>query len=70
MTGCPTATYELQDDYMRKIITNGHFWRLLNHYKNENFLVVFETDPIPRWSTIESMQKAEREERENLKKKG
>lgn len=69
MTGCPTASYELQDDYMRKIITNGHFWRLLNHYKSEKYLIVFETEPVVRWTTIEDELKDKKHEEEKLKKK-
>ena len=55
---------------MRKIITNGHFWRLLNHYKSENYLIVFETETVVRWSTIDAIQKSEKEEKDNMKKKG
>ena len=55
---------------MRKIITNGHLWRLLNHYKSENYLVVLETEPMARWTTIDLAQKNDKDEKEHLKKKG
>ena len=70
LTGSPTASYDLSADYLRKLITGGQFWRLLEHYRSKNYIVVFETEPVGRWATVESLQKSEKEEREQLKRKG
>lgn len=64
LTGSPTASYELHDENMRELITKGHFWRLMEHYKAEGFLLAFESDPIPMWTTRSEILEQEKKQRQ------
>ena len=33
LTGCPTNTYELEDENVRDFIKNGSFWNLIGYFK-------------------------------------
>ena len=41
LTGCPTNVYHLEDDSVRRLISSGHFWTLLEYFKQEDYLVAF-----------------------------
>jgi len=60
LTGCPTNTYQLEDDNVRQFITNGNFWSLIEYFKSERYLVAFESEPLPRWSTCEDIIEQEK----------
>ena len=52
LSGCPTVSYQLDDDNMRQMIQGGQFWKLLEYFKEQRYLVVFESEPVKRWTTI------------------
>ena len=55
LTGCPTISYKLNDDNVREFFKNGNLWSLIEYFKSEGYLVVFESDPIKRWATCEDV---------------
>ena len=40
---------------MREFFKNGNLWNLIEYFKSEGYLVVFESDPIKRWATCEDV---------------
>ena len=50
LTGCPTSTYNLSDDFVQHFVHNGQFWELLKHFWNEGYLLALSTPGEERWS--------------------
>ena len=60
LTGCPTISYKLNDDNVREFFKNGNLWNLIEYFKSEGYLVVFESDPIKRWATCEDVNEIDK----------
>ena len=39
LTGCPTSTYDMTNQFVQKTIENGDLWRLLQYFIKERFLL-------------------------------
>ena len=57
LTGCPSITYDLKDEYVQHFINNGfyfgQFWELLQYFYNENYLISFSTDSEEKWTNLD-----------------
>ena len=60
LSGCPTMSYRLEDENVRNFVQSGQFWSLLEHFKAEDYLVAFESEPITRWTTCHEALEQER----------
>ena len=49
LTGCPSISYDLEDEYVRHFINNGQFWELILYFFSEGYLLSFSSDNDQRW---------------------
>ena len=50
LTGCPTTTYFLADQFVQAFIKNGQFWDLLSYYHSKDYILCLSTQGEKRWS--------------------
>lgn len=41
LTGCPSTSYDLDDEFVKHFIQNGQLWDLLMYFQEEGYLSVF-----------------------------
>jgi hypothetical protein len=44
LTGCPSISYDLEDEYVRHFIGNGQFWELILYFFSEGYMLSFSSD--------------------------
>jgi calpain-15 len=49
LTGCPTISYDLKDEYVKHFVENGQFWELLKYFDEESYLISLSIDGEGRW---------------------
>ena len=50
LTGCPSVSFDFRDDYVRVMFEKGEFWRLLQHFDSEGYLISASTPGEDRWT--------------------
>lgn len=49
LTGCPSISYDLEDEYVQHFIENGQFWDLIKYFDEEGYLLSLSTHGEARW---------------------
>lgn len=58
LTGCPTSSYNLRDDFVQHFIQNGQFWELIKYFHNEGYMLSMSTPGEERWGKSEAKGEA------------
>ena len=67
LTGCPSISYDLEDEYVKHFITNGQFWDLIQYFFQEGYLVSFSTEAEKPWRTKKEEEKMQKLVEDQLK---
>ncbi len=46
LTGCPSTSYDLHDDFVKQFIQKGQLWDLLVYFWKENYLISFSSEIV------------------------
>lgn len=57
LTGCPSISYDLEDEYVKHFISNGQFWDLILYFYSEGYLISFSTEAEKRWRVKKEEEK-------------
>lgn len=70
LTGCPSISYDMEDEYVRHFIANGQFWDLIQYFFSEGYLISFSTEAEKRWRTKKEEEKANKELQDQINQAG
>lgn len=56
LTGCPTAYYDFQDEFVKMILDSGEFWKLLWRYDEEGYLLSGSTPGEEWWMDPQELE--------------
>lgn len=52
LTGCPTSSFNFQDEEVLKLIDSGQFWLMVKDFDEEGYLLSASTQGEERWNEI------------------